>query len=120
MKRGRQGTLFRIRLGKHHLSLWFLGFLPVAWIRLTRVVSITQSFRGDIWEGGARRWFCPWRYWIWPGAPRGGRANGSIFVIETRGGTRVWVCLRAGLHYQLRAAVHEAVMRRRDKPCAVT
>lgn len=116
MKRGRQGVLFRLRLGKSRLSLWFLGVLPLGWIRLASVVSITQSFRGDVWAGGFRRWLRPWRYWVWPGAPRGGRSKGSVFVIETRGGTKVWVCLRPGLHYLLRETVHEAVMRKRRNP----
>ena len=114
MKRGRQGFFFRVRLGKETLSLWFLGVIPLGVVRLKHVVSISQTFRSEFWSGGAHRIFCPWRYWVWPGTPPGPQAKHSIFLLETRGGTRIWLRLRAGLHYQLREAVHAAGMRAQE------
>lgn len=107
MKRGRQGILFRIRLGSCWLSLWFLGVLPLGLIRLSSITHIQNAERGDFFRGGVRRWLMPWGYWLWPASP-GNQPHVGVYLLVTRRGSHVWMRLRSGLHYQLREFVHRA------------
>lgn len=111
-KKGRQGRLFRVRLGKRWLSLWLMGVFPLGFVRLAKVNAISQSTRSDFWQCGWRRVFLPWRYWFWPGVRGARHPRPSLFLLETEKGTRVWMYLRAGLHYQLREAVHRNRLQR--------
>lgn len=106
MKRGRQGRLFRIRLSRRWLSLWLLGFLPLGWIRLDRIVGVEQREVGEFWRPGLKRTLLAWRYWLWPSSPGRALPRPGMFVVRTSSGARVWMRLRSGLHYQLREAVH--------------
>ena len=106
MKRSYQGFIFRVRLSRRWLSLWFLGLFPLGAVRLSKISTISQGTRGEYWQGGFHRFFCPWRYWVWPGKPRTRELKPGLFILETETGTKIWVMLRSGLHYQLRDGVH--------------
>gem|GEM_PF-1763629 len=108
MKSGRQGRLFRVRLGKQKLTLWLLGFVPVGWIRLDAIEGIQQRGMTEFWLPNLKRVFLPWRYWYWPTSPGVRPPRSGTFQIRTHHGTRIWVRLRSGLHYQIREAVHRS------------
>jgi hypothetical protein len=106
MKRGRQGKIFRIRLGDRWLTLWLLGILPVGWVRLDRIDGIEQREIREFWRPGIKRLFQAWRYWLWPSSPGRVMPRPGTFVVRTASGAQIWMRLRSGLHYQLREAVH--------------
>lgn len=115
-KRGRQGILFRVRLGRRTLSLWFLGLIPLGVIRLNQVCAISQTCRRDFWRWSWRRLLMPWRFWFWPCVRCVQHPRPALFLVETESGASVWMYLRAGLHYQLREAVHRNRMPEEKEP----
>lgn len=108
MKAGRQGRLFRVRLSEHRLTLWLCGFIPVGWVNLKSIEGIQQRGMTEFWSPHPKRIVFPWRYWFWPTSPGVRPPRSGTFQIRTHHGTRIWVKLRSGLHYQLREAVHRS------------
>lgn len=116
MKTGRasQGLIWRMRLDKEGLTLWCFGILPLGRVRLDRVVSLNKGSRRDFYRWGWHRGFCWWRYWNWPGCRRYKGQRCDTFVIALESGTRIWLAMRPGFHYQIREKIHLARQPQRD------
>jgi len=104
-----EGTIFCYKLTKNMLWLTLFRILPLGWVRLSKVDTMRTSHSKEFFELTPHRMFIWWKYWHWPySLSMIGRRDKQIYLLETRGGYRVFVRLRTGMHYMLRTLIAEA------------
>lgn len=103
------GWVFAYEITATHFTLKLFRCIPVAWLRLDRVRHIRQRSDGAFFHVAAELLTSPLRKWYWPHPwmSRSPLASGP-YVIRMASGRGVYVRLRTGFHYRLRAAVGEA------------
>ncbi len=112
-KRGRgfvatEGWLWAIALDRRWLRLRLFRCITVARVALDDIRYVRQRSEGDLsrlFREAVRR---PFRCWYWP---HGWMARGpncsAPYLLHTRRGARIYLRLRPGFHYRLRAAIGE-------------
>jgi hypothetical protein len=108
----RDGFVWCYELTHDCLRLKLFRCIPVGRIRLRDVIYIRQRSAGDLAEWWRDFFFKPFRSWYWPHPLMSYSAGSSTaYIIRTRNGRngcRIYVRLRGGFHYQLRAAMGHA------------
>ena len=103
------GLLFAYALSREWLALKLFRVIPLARVRLARVVYIRQRVWSDLGELVGHAVKRPFRSWYWPHPFfLGGAGRHAPYVIGTEQGTRIYIRLRTGFHYRLRDAVGRA------------
>lgn len=111
----RDGFVWCYELTNEHLRLRLFRALTLGRIALRQVAYIRQRGADDL-SGLFRDMFLkPFRAWYWPHPAMSYKSGHSTpYVIRTQDGTRVFVRLRSGFHYRLRAAIGNAKAAAKD------
>lgn len=105
----RDGFVWCYELTNDHLRLKLFRILTLGRISLRQVAYIRQRGADDLSGFLLDMFLKPFRAWYWPHPAMSYRsAHSTPYVIRTQGGTRVFVRLRGGFHYWLRAAMGNA------------
>lgn len=105
----RDGWIWCYELTSERLNLRLFRLFPIASIALRRMVYIRQRAAGDIADLLLDAIKKPFKSWYWPHpAMSYHRGHSTPYIIRTERGTRVYVRLRGGFHYRLRAAMGAA------------
>lgn len=103
------GLVFAYALSRDWLTLKLFRLIPLARVRLAKVIYIRQRVWSDVSELAGDAVKRPFRSWYWPHPIYfGGVGRHAAYVIGTEDGTRIYVRLRTGFHYRLRDAVGRA------------
>ena len=105
----RDGFFFTYQITPTHFGLNFMRVVPLARVRLDQIQYIRtrsgERLAGLLSELLAHPFKC--RYWPHP-MMKTAPWQSTPFVVRLYSGRRIFIRLRAGFHYQLRAAVGEA------------
>jgi hypothetical protein len=101
----RLGFLFSYHLTRKRLWLKLFRMIPVAVVALSDVQSFRKAKTHDFFEGSVHRIFVPWRYWLWPYPLSGVTGKAGTFLLETHGGTRIFIRPDTNFHYLLRTRI---------------
>lgn len=100
-----EGFIFAHSLTLHALTLRLFRLIPIARVRLDRIVYIRQRSGADL-----RDLLRLGRCWYWPHPLFMGRAgfDHAPYVIRLSNGGRVFVRMRHSFHYMMREGVGRA------------
>jgi hypothetical protein len=104
-----EGIVFAYELTRTHLRLRLFRRLTLGRVPLSSVLYVRQRGAEDLRRLLRDMFAEPFRSWYWPHPlmSRDG-ARSTPYVLRTERGARVYLRLRPGYHYRLRAAVGEA------------
>ncbi len=105
----RDGFVWCYELSSDRLRLRLFRLFTLGRISLRNVVYVRQRGADDLAQLVRDMFLKPFRSWYWPHPAMSYRSGHSTpYVIRTQGGTRIFVRLRSGFHYRLRAAIGDA------------
>jgi len=109
------GWLFSYEITNSRFLLKLLRLIPIASFRLDDVRYIRQRSGEGMWGLWGEFRDHPFRCWYWP-HPVMSRSpkDSSPYVIQLLSGRKVFVRLRAGFHYSLRAAIGTARAKKQE------
>ncbi|MDZ4198059.1 MAG: hypothetical protein U1E27_02105 [Kiritimatiellia bacterium] len=105
-QRDREGFIFAYEISSEIFCLKLFRVLPVAWIHLRDIQYIRQRSGEGVGGLFAEFFGHPFRSWYWPHPLMSfSPAESTAYVIRLDSGHQIFVRLRAGFHYRLRAAM---------------
>lgn len=105
----RDGFVFSYEISGTHFSLKLFRLIPLGRVRLDDMRYIRQRSDSDLRTLFSDFFRRPFRSWYWPHTlVQNGGLRSSPYIIRTRNNRNIFVRLKVGYHYRLRAAMGEA------------
>lgn len=103
------GFVFAYEISDTHFSLKLFRLIPLGRVRLDDMRYIRQRSSSDLQDFFSDLLLRPFKSWYWPHTLiQNGGLRSTPYIIRTRKNRNIFVRLKVGYHYRLRAAMGEA------------